>query len=151
MEVNLSRAFAQRVFVSLYTVHYGEENGIRPLGKAVMAGNFSGKLARKEVSVFLEDGRVKVKGCPVVETDKTPNYTVTVLRVIPKETVLDTLIDVGQMNPEAALEVLCPDELEREEIIDRLRLGLDEVLGFSDQIPVALPISYDDSSDESFI
>ncbi len=109
-----------------------------------MAGNFSGKSVKKEVTVFLEDGEVKVKGCPIMETDKTPNYTLTVLRAIPEGEVIDALIDVEKMDPEAALKVLCPDELEREEILGRLLFGLNEVLGFSNVAPIELPTDSDE-------
>lgn len=144
MNVNLNRAFAQRVLVNLFVLKYGDENDSKPLGTTVLNGRFGNRPVAKEVTVSLEDGKVKVRAWPVVDTDSTPNYIVTVLRAIPKDDVVDAMIDLKQMDSEAALEVICPDELTREEIIGRLLLGLNEVLGFSNEIPVELPTSEGD-------
>ena len=133
VDTNPYRAFARAVYRNLTELNYETVRDGQIVGRTKLEAEHDGTRVPKEVSVSIRGNRAVIETRSLSDSDTTPNYNFPIVEALPKDNVVDAHIAAAEQNGGVFTgDVTLPDEVRDEEMVDRVYLALQLILGMPD-------------------
>lgn len=131
---NPYRAFARIVYQNLTRLDYETVRSEQLVARTNLEAKYGSRRVPKEVSIFVRGNRAVIETKSLNASDETPNYSFPFVEALPKDEVVDAHISAVEKcggKPKGE-DVVCPDEVRDEDMVDRVYVALQYVLGMPD-------------------